>query len=181
VACTFALAVESPIDGEEANEMAPALTRSVSSIATSARALQLRKAEKALLEKQRSQNGLIWMALGAIIVSGTATGYFLLEKIINYFKKQKKTGDSASDREDEGVSDQIIEDDALAEGIIGLARKRKRSVANDEDLKVEKVVHGLSSQEFLQFLDRFDIKVSLPLASLFYGRSLSCNNTAMLE
>jgi hypothetical protein len=133
--------------------MAPALKRSVSSIATSAHALQLQKAEKALLEQQHSQNGLIWMALGAIIVSGTATALFLLDKIINYFKNQKKTGDGTSNSEDEGVSDEIIEDDALAEGIIGLARKRKRSVTSDE---MEKLVHELSSKEFLQFLETFE-------------------------
>jgi hypothetical protein len=135
--------------------MAPVLKRSVSSTASSARALQLQKVEKALLEKQRSVNGLIWMALGAIIIGGTATGFFLLDRIINHLKSRKKTGDSTSE-EDEGVSDEIIEDDALAEGIIGLGRKRKRSIASDEDLKLEKFVHELTSQGFLQFLETFE-------------------------
>jgi hypothetical protein len=136
--------------------MAPVLKRSVSSTVSSARAVQLQKAEKAVLEKQRSQNGLIWLVLGAIIIGGTATGFFLLDRIINHLKSRKKTGDSTSDKDDEGVSDEIIEDDALAEGIIGLMRKRKRSVASDEDLKMEKLVHELTSQGFLQFLEMFE-------------------------
>jgi hypothetical protein len=129
-----------PTFGEkEVEVMAPANKRSVSSVPTSAHALRLEKAAKALQEEQQLQDRLIWLALGAIVVSGTATGFFSLDKIINCFKGKRKKGENKSASEDEEISDDIIEDDALAEGVIGLTPRRKRNIIGIDHRELKKI------------------------------------------
>jgi hypothetical protein len=132
--------------------MAPANKRSISSVPTSAHALRLENAAKALQENQQFENRLIWVALGAIVASGTAAGFFLLDKIINCFKGKRKEGESQSGSEGEEISDEIIEDDALAEGIVGLTPRRKRHITGMDQRGLKKIGKDLSTPEFEKLL-----------------------------
>jgi hypothetical protein len=99
--------------------MAPTSYISDGSIPTSAHALQVQKAVKALRKQQKEMQGvLVCIAVAAIGFTGILIGY-LLNKTSHPRKRRNRASDWA--RQKDGISEQAVENDALT--VIGFDRR----------------------------------------------------------
>lgn len=137
--------------------MPPVSGISDDSIPTSAHALQIQKAGKAL-QKQRAQDSRIqniiaWLTLSVMGITGTVIGY-LLSTIVIPSKRRGGRDQSDSSRDEGGVSDTTLEDDALAIDVAGFGRRTKRSIQSSEE--IEEIEELLRSKDFLAFLEEYE-------------------------
>jgi hypothetical protein len=137
-------------------EMVPISDTSDDSIPTSARALQEQKAARR--EAQTTQDKMfLQLTLGAVGVLALSSGLlgYCLNDLFRFLRSRSRSGnryDSNSSSDDEGESDELLEDDLLAVRAAEFGRKGKRSVKNNDELGTEQVMKLLSSERFLAFL-----------------------------
>ena len=124
------------------------------SIPTSAHALQKQKEAKALqqleAEAEAKRTLLLWITLGTIALTGTVLGYLLGDLIKGSRRIKRYQSDCFED--DEGISDEMIEDDEFAMEVAKFVRKKKRNINGREKENVEDI---LTSKEFLDFLEEY--------------------------
>jgi hypothetical protein len=123
------------------------------SVPTSAHALQIRK----LAEAQEKRDGKI-LGIGILgsAVGGALLGLligFIQDKIVERKKKKDESGYSSSSSDDEDITDEMLEDDLLADIAAGLKKgKMKRRLLYDvspEKSDVEEILENPAVLEFL--------------------------------
>ena len=124
------------------------------SVPSSAHALQIRK----LAEDEVKQDGkVIGVGILGTAVGGALLGFligFIQDRMAERKRKKEETGYSSSSSDDEEITDEMVEDDLLAEIAAGVKKgKMKRSRSRDAFPEKLHVQEMLEDPEFLEFLE----------------------------
>ena len=122
------------------------------SVPTSAHALQIRKLAK---DEVKQDGKVIGVGILGTAVGGALLGFligFIQDKIAER-KRKKESGYSSSSSDDEEITDEMVEDDLLADIAAGLKGKGKRSLSHDAFPEKLHVQEMMEDPEFLEFLE----------------------------